>query len=600
MKKRVNLYRTAESASDYDSCRNGHPKVIDWILTKYKVPKEGKIADLGCGTGNETVLIADRIHRKIHCIDKNKPMLDVVKTKLGPECITIRADLSSKSHLNPSAYSYLFSSFTYHQMPDPLAFFEEAFRLLETSGRFVLLDATLEQALDKPLLRFFPELEEIEKQKDRKSRELERAFWQAGFVNVEQHEILFEERVIDSKYLEKVELGELNSSLLDLDKIDFRQGLKKLRAIVKEAPVYPVKRTVITGEKPHDLAEPKELDHVMVKCFPHKHFKKLSGGVINQVYQLYDSSHKSLIIKQGLPNIHNMNVSAELAEFGPWRTREEYKALEFLSKWKGPNGLIIPKVEELISSENLLVIEDISNGMVFPPNHSRAALAKWSVSPASKIGEFLACQHRDFQDKQLFISGSKDSDLDKWQWVFDLRTKFLLDIRDLSECQANLLNERINDLKANHLSITLVNPDTCPKNIILYENGDIGIIDLEFCCGIGDPVFDLGFFAGHLLICGLCCSCDPLETLAVECINTYIREINVSFNNERLRDLEWYMACTILYRSFGPSRITDLNDSERFQALAQRAKKTVLSRGKHPGILFDFKPVMESDYNLKN
>ncbi|MBU1111148.1 MAG: class I SAM-dependent methyltransferase, partial [Nanoarchaeota archaeon] len=62
MGRDLSLGKTFRKVSEeYDSARTGYPEeVIDYILTQSGIGKDGRILDVGCGTGKATTVFAER------------------------------------------------------------------------------------------------------------------------------------------------------------------------------------------------------------------------------------------------------------------------------------------------------------------------------------------------------------------------------------------------------------------------------------------------------------------------------------------------------------------------------------------------------------
>jgi len=246
------LYSSEASANRYDKVRVGHPEVIKEILRRFPLPDRGDIADVGCGTGNETALLTKHAgDQPIWGIDRKLDMLENARKKI-PQLQIVEANMEEHIPLPDNKFSYIFSSFTYHHMKSPKAFFSEVYRLLEPDGRFVLLGATLEQALSKPLAKYFPQIIEKEKERYLPKNDLISTFQEAGFASVETYEIPFENRVINEDYLTKVSSKERNSALTFLTHKQHMQGLKQIREDIDEGRGgidNIINRTAISGLK---------------------------------------------------------------------------------------------------------------------------------------------------------------------------------------------------------------------------------------------------------------------------------------------------------------------------------------------------------------
>jgi SAM-dependent methyltransferase len=75
--------RFSAAADDYRRYRPSYPTaLVDWILETAHVPRPGRIADVGCGTGLATRLFAARGHDVVG-VDPNEDMLDFARQAGG-------------------------------------------------------------------------------------------------------------------------------------------------------------------------------------------------------------------------------------------------------------------------------------------------------------------------------------------------------------------------------------------------------------------------------------------------------------------------------------------------------------------------------------
>lgn len=86
-------------ARDYDEVRPGYPQeLIDDIISISGIPEDGRILEIGCGTGQATIPFAKRGYYMI-CLDIGKEMVTLaaknVKNTRG--CISIQYHLKNGS-----------------------------------------------------------------------------------------------------------------------------------------------------------------------------------------------------------------------------------------------------------------------------------------------------------------------------------------------------------------------------------------------------------------------------------------------------------------------------------------------------------------------
>lgn len=244
------LYNADDSGSVYDQCRRGHPEVINTITRMFPLPLDGEILDVGCGTGNETVLLQAIAGRPIWFCDKSEAMLRIATAKLGNTERAVLADFQDMRAFRDHQFAYIFTSFTYHHARDPQGFFREMFRLLRPSGRFVLFGATREQARQKPLALFFPSLRDVDDTRYLPIEDLLESFRLAGFASVRHESIHFETRRMDQDYVDRIKKRRVDSTLCLLSEAEFLQGIREIESGADPHTEFDIHRTVISGIRP--------------------------------------------------------------------------------------------------------------------------------------------------------------------------------------------------------------------------------------------------------------------------------------------------------------------------------------------------------------
>ena len=180
-------------------------------------------------------------------------MFCAIRKKLGQDVWCRRADAERRLPFRDASFAYVFSSFTYHHMKSPSRFFQQVCRILQAGGRFVLVGATLEQALSRELLPFFPQLACVEEHRYLSLDELLAAFWRAGFVHVQHDSWHFETRNINETYLERVRLGQVNSALSFLIRAELQEGMSRIGEAIPRHLSFNIERTVVSGIRPNEL-----------------------------------------------------------------------------------------------------------------------------------------------------------------------------------------------------------------------------------------------------------------------------------------------------------------------------------------------------------
>ena len=534
----------------------------------FPLPKDGHILDVGCGTGNETVLLQALAGRPIWCCDRSMDMLRTAGAKLKNGRRAVLGDFEHLRAFRDRKFAYVFSSFTYHHAQSREQFFREMLRVLRPSGRFVLLCGTLEQEREKPLTPFSPSLERIDTQRYLPLEELVEIFWSSGFVGVEHKSVYFETRTTDYEYLERIKKGKVDSSLSLVPRPELLKGIRAFEAQTRSPKVFDIYRAVISGIRPVRLGRAiitQRIAGTPVKAGREMQVRRLPGGIMNRVIRVAGDD-VTYVLKQGTVPTSRKSTGGTLQSMSPERTVDEYHAMRTLNESRRSFPVRVPRVHDFDGANNVITMEDVGDGHILMSRLNKNAFVKWERDVAAKLGEFIALQHLVFRNRQVFLRGSVDRDLRKWKWMFHLRTTEL--VRPSSpvadDRYRSALGSKAEEILGSKMVNTLVNADICPKNIFVNESdGTPTIFDFEFCSGVGDPMYDVGFLVGHLIIYSFLHSSRFSSGAALACLDKY-RETNPA--DFREHDVTWYAALTIMYRVWGASPL------RRFQKRCDRGR----------------------------
>ena len=503
-------------------------------------------------------------------------MLRAIRRKFGHSMICCLANAEEGLPFQDASFAYVFSSFTYHQMKSPARFFREMWRVLGTGGRFVLIGATREQALRRELLRFFPKLASVEEQRYLSLDKLLSTFWRAGFVHVKHNSWHFETRSIDETYLGRVRLGQINSALSFLTPAELQEGLTRIEQAIPRNMSFDIDRTVISGVRPKELDTGEKVRCFLRAAIPNvEDTKECAGGVMNYVFRVRKTDGSTIIVKQGTSRARSSQISTTLSEMSPERTADEFHAMAMISDSKIDWGVRIPRIFGFAADSNLLIMEDIGCGATLMPKLGDVPIER-RFDTYKALARFLALLHSAYERQERYIRGQRERDYAKWQSTFHLRTTDLCNSKEWPDAQDNSMRDALSqkavEIRNPRIAQTLVNPDLCPKNVFVYDESDKpGVFDFEFCTSVGDPIFDLGFLVGHAVIDSAVCG---VRLGADECVTAYdgIRPLG-----DRITDVGWYAACTIIYRLYGASRLAGIVPEA--VAVLRRAASSVIMRG---------------------
>ena len=124
-----------EAAHDYDEVRPGYPEaLIKDILRISTLPKDGKILEIGCGTGQATLPFAKRGYAMI-CLDVGEKMVALAREKLEPYPAVCVEKTAFEDWQPESKFNLVISATAFHWV-SPEVGYPKAASVLEPGGHF--------------------------------------------------------------------------------------------------------------------------------------------------------------------------------------------------------------------------------------------------------------------------------------------------------------------------------------------------------------------------------------------------------------------------------------------------------------------------------
>jgi trans-aconitate 2-methyltransferase len=128
----------------YNRFRRYRAEPVEHILARLALGDEERIADLGCGSGENTLELARRTARGVaHGIDGSPAMIEAAKKLLAAADADLRSRVSfelgevSQFHASQE-YTVIFSNAAFHWIADHRSLFAACFEALRPGGRIVV------------------------------------------------------------------------------------------------------------------------------------------------------------------------------------------------------------------------------------------------------------------------------------------------------------------------------------------------------------------------------------------------------------------------------------------------------------------------------
>ncbi|MFW9982635.1 MAG: class I SAM-dependent methyltransferase [Candidatus Thorarchaeota archaeon] len=232
----------------YDNVRVGDPEMVHRILSGFSVDKESLVLDVGCGTGNNTLLFVESTDANVTGIDISFGMLEKASKKTK-RIQLVQAPADSIPFVNDT-FNLVFMTEVIHHLPDPSSSLKDIFRVLQQGGSLCIVTQSHKQINQRMTSRFFPASAQVDMDRYPDIGVIERIMHETGFINLSSKEYKFRPTQLGKEYLETVE-NRGYSMLHKISQEDYKEGLKQLRTAFEssETLTYSAGYTFVWGSK---------------------------------------------------------------------------------------------------------------------------------------------------------------------------------------------------------------------------------------------------------------------------------------------------------------------------------------------------------------
>lgn len=236
-------------AAAYARNRQIHPGVMRSLLTRAADTTARDLLEVGCGTGNYLIALAQATGCAATGIDPSAQMLAVAQAR-APK-ILFRQARAEQLPTADAAFDLIFSVDVIHHIQDRPAYFAEAFRSLRPGGVLcTVTDSETAIRRRRPLSSHFPETIEVELARYPQMAELSADMTAAGFVAIEQTEVELAYDLTDlGAYQDRA-----FSALHLISSEAFHQGLARMADELAKGPIPALSiYTLLWATRPHLL-----------------------------------------------------------------------------------------------------------------------------------------------------------------------------------------------------------------------------------------------------------------------------------------------------------------------------------------------------------
>ncbi len=218
-------------AAAYDCLRAGDPEMVEHILRRVELRSESLVLDVGCGTTNNTLLLASATRSLVVGLDLSLGMLRtaILKTRSVPVLQATAELMPFTSH----SFDLVYMTEVLHHLSDYASALTEAHRILKNRASLCIVTQSHDQIAERMTSRFFPSTVRIDQSRYPRISEIEGVLSTIGFTQVRTTEQHFSTAILGQEYLRTVEQKGY-SMLHKVSEDEYSSGLHELKAALDE------------------------------------------------------------------------------------------------------------------------------------------------------------------------------------------------------------------------------------------------------------------------------------------------------------------------------------------------------------------------------
>jgi len=210
----------------YDQVREGNPEMVLQLLEEVSLTDSSLVLDVGCGTGNNTILLSATIPARVSGLDISYGMLQKA-CKKGSQIPLVQAPADNIPFAADS-FDFVYMTEVLHHLPDIPMTYQEIHRVLRNSGLLCIVTQAHKQIDNRVTSRFFPGTASVDKERYPDIDVIEEQLKEAGFSSVNPKEYTYKPVRLGPEYLEQIEKRGF-SMLHKISQENYEQGLEDLR-----------------------------------------------------------------------------------------------------------------------------------------------------------------------------------------------------------------------------------------------------------------------------------------------------------------------------------------------------------------------------------
>jgi ubiquinone/menaquinone biosynthesis C-methylase UbiE len=232
----------------YDQVRQGNPEMVQQLLEEVSLGSSSLVLDVGCGTGNNTILLAAAIQASVVGLDLSYGMLQKAYKKSSHiPFVQAPADYIP---FTSNSFDFVFMTEVLHHLPDIPSTFQEIHRVIMNSSPLCIVTQAHSQIDRRMTSRFFPGTAEVDKKRYPDIDVIEDMLLNAGFSEVIPKEYIYKPVRLGPEYRVTIEKRGF-SMLHKISQEEYEKGLEDIRTAFQEneALMYSAEYTFVWAIK---------------------------------------------------------------------------------------------------------------------------------------------------------------------------------------------------------------------------------------------------------------------------------------------------------------------------------------------------------------
>lgn len=235
----------------YDTVRHGDPAVIEYMLSRKAVGPTSEILEIGCGTGNNTILLEAVTKARIYGLDQSQGMLDKAVEKTA-RVEFILGDAVTLKNLPNDRFDIVYMVDVIHHIEDIGTMFTNIFRILKRNGAVFVFTDTHERIKSERLTsKYFPETIDAELKRYQSTEKIIEALKASDFRSIKLEHICETEEFEAGEKLIKLAEAKGYSMFHLISQEAIERGIERIRRDIEAGReiCYMPRTPVFSGKK---------------------------------------------------------------------------------------------------------------------------------------------------------------------------------------------------------------------------------------------------------------------------------------------------------------------------------------------------------------